>query len=90
MQVTTQFCHFTVKDILNVSPPIYDPRSPRCHKLYYTKLPVKLTELDNYRHLALQVLGEKFQVSVSDSMTVYIKKQINNFRLTSGNAFVCD
>jgi hypothetical protein len=65
MQVTTQFSHFTVKDILNVSPPIYGPRSPLCHKLYYTKLPVKLTELDNYRHLVLKVLGEKFQLSVS-------------------------
>lgn len=67
----TDHTHFTVKELLNLCPPLFDPRTPRCYKLYYTKLPIRVADLDHRRHLSIQVLGDKFQVS---EMNLFVEK----------------
>ena len=53
---------YSARDLLTLtSPNSYDPRAGRCFKLYYTKLPIPVAELEFRRNVQLQAVFEKFQ-----------------------------
>lgn len=50
--------------ILSINANAYDPRAGRCYKIFYSKLPIPIVELENRRHTRIQALYEKFYITV--------------------------
>lgn len=58
--------------VLSLNANAYDPRAGRCYKIFYSKLPIPVAELENCRHTRIQALYEKFYVTVG----VFLSKKI--------------
>lgn len=57
---------YSTRELLTLNGPnAYDPRAGRCYKLYYTKLPIPVAELEFRRNVQLQAVFEKFQTAVN-------------------------
>jgi hypothetical protein len=41
----------------------YDPRLKRVYKMYYTKLPFNFLNLDERKHLHIQMMHDDFQIT---------------------------
>jgi len=61
-----------VKDLLTLGVQNYDRRMTRCYKLFYAKLPFRVSELECRCQLVLQVLSDKFQIS---EMAIFVEKR---------------
>lgn len=79
--------NYLTRELLTLNGPnAYDPRAGRCFKLYYTKLPIPVTELEYRRNVQLQAVFEKFQIVVCFlrilfQYFLYIKEDIFLFLL---------
>uniref|UniRef100_A0A0N5AEX3 Ubiquitin carboxyl-terminal hydrolase 7 n=1 Tax=Syphacia muris TaxID=451379 RepID=A0A0N5AEX3_9BILA len=63
---------YTVKDLLGLSGPHrHDPRRQKRYRIYFTKMPVSVTELDSRYKMKLQCMDEKMQIS---EITVFPEK----------------
>jgi len=63
---------YTVKELLGLTgSAIHDPRANRCYKLYYTKLPIPVAELEFRKNFRIQIMNDKFHTS---DITVFVEK----------------
>lgn len=56
---------YSVKDLLGLSGPHrHDPRRQKRYRVYYTKMPISVSDLERRYKMRVQMMDEKMQITV--------------------------